>query len=136
LARRHWSQPLTDMLDYGGIAGFLPPRNEIAAYLRRARGVVCDLDQVIIVNGSQQGLHLAARMLADPGEAAWIEDPGYVGSRAALQAAGIRTIPVTVDVDGFGCHGWHSLSRACPCRMRDAVPSISARRNDDAAAAA
>lgn len=97
LARRHWSRPPIDMLDYGGIAGFLPLREEVAAYLRRARGVICVVDQVIIVNGSQQGLNLAAHILADPGDAAWIEDPGYDGSRAALQAAGIRTFPIRVD---------------------------------------
>jgi GntR family transcriptional regulator/MocR family aminotransferase len=121
LARRQWSRPPTDMLDYGGIAGFLPLRNEIAAYLRRARGVICDADQVIIVNGSQQGLNLAARILADPGDAAWIEDPGYDGSRAALQAAGVRTIPVRVDADGLNVAD--GIRRAAHARLACVTPS-------------
>ena len=41
----------------------------------------------IVVTGTQQALDLAARLLLDPGDAAWIEDPGYLGARGALVGA-------------------------------------------------
>jgi GntR family transcriptional regulator/MocR family aminotransferase len=56
---------------------------------------------VIIVNGSQQAIDLAARVLADPEDKAIIEDPGYVGARWALLAAGIKLMPVRVGKDGL-----------------------------------
>ena len=66
-----------------------------------ARGVDCTPAQVIVVTGAQAALDLAARMLLDPGDRAWIEEPGYPGARAALIAAGAHLEPVPVDQDGL-----------------------------------
>jgi GntR family transcriptional regulator/MocR family aminotransferase len=56
---------------------------------------------VLIVQGAQQALYLAALLLLDPGDSAWVEDPCYPGLRAALLAAGISVVPVPVDGDGL-----------------------------------
>jgi GntR family transcriptional regulator/MocR family aminotransferase len=86
---------------YGDPAGYAPLREAVASYLVASRGVNCDASQVIIVNSSQQALDLAARMLLDPGDEAWIEDPGYYGARAAFLSAGARVVPVPVDAEGL-----------------------------------
>jgi GntR family transcriptional regulator/MocR family aminotransferase len=88
-------------LGYGDPAGEPPLREAIADYVRQARGARCTADQVLVVSGSQQGLDLAARVLLDPGDVAWIEEPGYLGARAALLAAGATLAPVPVDVHGL-----------------------------------
>jgi GntR family transcriptional regulator/MocR family aminotransferase len=88
-------------LGYGDPAGYAPLRAAIAEYVSAARGARCVADQVIVVNGSQQGVDLAARMLLDSGDEAWMEDPGYPGARAALLAAGATLIPVPVDDEGL-----------------------------------
>ncbi len=81
--------------------GFMPLREAIATYLREARAVRCEAEQVMVVSGSQHGLDLATRLLLDPGDRAWIEDPGYLGARGALVAAGARLVPVPVDGEGW-----------------------------------
>jgi len=86
---------------YSHPAGYLPLRHAIAAHLATARGVRCTAEQGIIVTGSQQALDLCARLLLDPGDRAWIEDPGYLGARAALVAAGAELVPVPVDDEGL-----------------------------------
>jgi len=63
--------------------------------------VRCHAGQIIVVNGSQQAIDLAARVLADPGDVAIIEDPGYIGARSALQAAGMKLIPISVGKEGL-----------------------------------
>jgi len=96
-----WRRKPSHLLAYGDPAGHRPLREAIAAYLATSRGVQCHPSQVIIVSGSQQGLELAARVLLDPGDSAWIEDPGYRGARGAFLAAGVRLIPVPVDEEGM-----------------------------------
>lgn len=76
-------------------------RAAIAAYVTNARGARCTPDQVVVVSGTQQALDLAARVLLDPGDAAWVEDPGYIGAHAPLAAAGARLVPVPVDDQGL-----------------------------------
>ncbi len=101
IASRRWRQLPRKLLDYGDPAGYRPLRAAIADYLRASRAVRCRTEQVIIVAGSQQALELCATVLLDPGDAAWIEDPGYPGARGALLGGGARLIPVPVDEEGI-----------------------------------
>ena len=96
-----WRRPPGGLLGYGDPAGYGPLREVISGYLGSARAVRCVPEQVIVVSGSQQALDLAARVLLDPGDAVWVEDPGYVGARGALSAAGARLVPVPVDGEGL-----------------------------------
>ena len=61
----------------------------------------CSPEQVIVVAGAQAALDLSARLLLDPGDWAWIEDPGYSGTRAALLGVGARIEAVPVDAEGL-----------------------------------
>ena len=79
----------------------MPLREAIAQYVAAARAVKCDAEQIVIVSGAQQALDLAARLLLDPGEEAWMEEPGYNGARAALLAAGVKPVAVPVDDAGL-----------------------------------
>jgi GntR family transcriptional regulator/MocR family aminotransferase len=100
LARR-WRRTPARALAYGDPLGYLPLREAMAAYLASARGVRCSAEQVMIVGGSQEALDLTCRVTLDPGDAAWLEDPGYFGARGALTAAGAKVVPVPVDGDGM-----------------------------------
>jgi GntR family transcriptional regulator/MocR family aminotransferase len=88
-------------LDYGSAAGSDALREAVAAHLRRARGMNCDATQIVIVNGSQQALDLATRVLLETGDRAVIENPHYQGTREILQAAGAEIVPVSVDEQGL-----------------------------------
>ena len=61
------------VLGYGEAAGYVPLRENIAEYLRRARGIVCDPSQVIITNGSSLLIISAAAKFA----AAAVSTPGF-----------------------------------------------------------
>jgi GntR family transcriptional regulator/MocR family aminotransferase len=90
-----------ELLGYGDPKGYRPLREAIASYLGTARAVRCEPEQVVIVAGSQQAIYLAALVLLDEGDFVWMEDPGYLGARGALQIAGARLIPVPVDEQGL-----------------------------------
>ena len=58
-------------------------------------------EQILIVTGNQQAISLTAQVILDPGQAAWVEDPGYPGTRGALVAAGATIVSVPVDDHGL-----------------------------------
>ncbi len=87
--------------------GYPPPqglhdlRVQIAAHLAATRGLAADHGCIVVTAGTQQALRIAAEMLLDPGDAAWVEDPGYIAGRGALISAGAETVPVPSDTEGL-----------------------------------
>jgi GntR family transcriptional regulator/MocR family aminotransferase len=91
----------TRLLGETDAAGYAPLRDAIARYLTISRGVSCTANQVIVVAGAQQAIDLAVRVLLDPGDAVWCEDPGFPGAVAALKASGAEIVAVPVDEEGM-----------------------------------
>lgn len=100
LARRA-RQPQSRLFDYQLGTGFPALREAIAEYLGAARGVVCGPDNVIVTAGAQASLDLATRLVVDPGDVVWHEEPGYLGARGAFLASSARIVPVPVDEEGM-----------------------------------
>jgi GntR family transcriptional regulator / MocR family aminotransferase len=101
LVTRHSRGARRDALNYGSPLGDLPLRQALAAYLGMARAVRCEAEQIMVVSGSQQALEITARVLLDPRDPVWVEEPGYGGARDALAMAGARLVPVPVDHEGL-----------------------------------
>jgi GntR family transcriptional regulator/MocR family aminotransferase len=89
------------LLTENGSAGLPRLRAALATYLRESRGVRCTADQVMITAGTQQALSLIADCFVSPGDPVWIEDPGYLGARAAFLRAGASLIPIPMDREGL-----------------------------------
>jgi GntR family transcriptional regulator / MocR family aminotransferase len=92
-------------LRYGDPRGSYDLRAALQGYLWRARGLRCEAEQIIVVNGSQQGLDLCARLLLDQGDRVVMENPGYYVGRQVFLAAGAEVFPVAVDRDGMRTEG-------------------------------
>lgn len=86
---------------YGWTSGLPSLREALCAHLREARGVRAEPEQIVVTSSAQGALDLLARALLDPGDAVWLEEPGYAGARAALAGAGAEIVPVAVDRDGL-----------------------------------
>lgn len=76
--------------------GHAPFREAIADYVRRARGINCTAEDVIVTSGIQQGVTMCAQVLFNPGDTVVTEDPGYWPHREALAFNGLRTKSVSV----------------------------------------
>lgn len=88
-------------LDYGDSSGLLTLREAIARHIAQFRGVVADPSRIIIVEGAQGALHLAAFVLARRGDRVVIEDPCYQLARATFAAHDLVLEGVAVDDDGL-----------------------------------
>jgi GntR family transcriptional regulator/MocR family aminotransferase len=76
-------------------------REEIAAYLRRSRGLAVMPEQVLVTQGVSSGLTLLADALLAPGDKVGFEEPGYPTGREVLRRAGGRVVPCRVDAHGI-----------------------------------
>ena len=94
-------RPARGALGYASPAGAPPLRAALAEYLERARGIVCEAEQIVITSGSQQGFDLAARVLLDPGDDVVVEEPHFPGVTIPFEAAGARLTLVPVDGEGL-----------------------------------
>jgi GntR family transcriptional regulator/MocR family aminotransferase len=86
---------------YTDPAGLAELRANICDYLRAARAVRCDPEQIVITAGTQQAIDIAIRVLLVPGDEVWVEDPGYPLTHAQLLLAKVRPHPIPVDAQGL-----------------------------------
>jgi GntR family transcriptional regulator/MocR family aminotransferase len=101
IVQRHLKYTSPAVLGYGEPAGLSSLREAVVSHLKSARGVRCDAKQIIITNGAQQALDLVGRVLLNPKDQVWIENPGYLGARDILAASGAEIVPVPIDEEGF-----------------------------------
>ena len=88
-------------LGYSDPCGFIELRRSICAYLQAARAVRCDPQQIIVTSGTQHAIDIAIRVLLVPGDAVWVEDPGYALTHDQLLMAKARLHPIPVDRQGI-----------------------------------
>jgi GntR family transcriptional regulator/MocR family aminotransferase len=88
-------------LGYSDPQGFPELRETICDYLRAARAVRCEPEQVIVTSGTQASIDLAIRVLLDHDAQVWVEDPGYPVTYHALATAGVKICSIAVDAHGL-----------------------------------
>ena len=87
------------LLQYYPVGGYPPLRAYLSAYLLRF-GVEAHPDEILIVNGSQQGFDLIARTLLDPGDVVAIEAPTYPRALQVFRSFGAQLLAVPWEADG------------------------------------
>jgi GntR family transcriptional regulator / MocR family aminotransferase len=110
VAARRLRRVSAKLLAGGEPLGYRPLREAVSHYLNTSRGVKCSADQVLIVSGAQEALDRTARVLLNPREPVWMEEPGYPGAAVVFHAMGAKICPVAVDTEGldfeFGLRRW------------------------------
>lgn len=107
-------------MDFADPRGLPELREALARYLAQLRGMRCSAQQVVIFNSTQQALYALALLLLNPGDTAWVEDPGYPGARAALELAGTRLAHIPVDHGGLDVQA--GLRQAARARLAYVTP--------------
>ena len=121
--RLAWRRALTKALTTSGSRrlryqepqGSMELRTALQAYLWRARSLRCNVDQIIIVNGSQQGLDLCSRILLDAGDRFVIETPCYWAAWHVFESIGATPQYVPVDEEGLQTEALNDIKKARLC---------------------
>ena len=108
-----------------GLAGLIEAVREYAA----AKGMAASVPEVLVTEGSQQGLDLVARVLVDPGDTVLVERPSYVGATAAFRASRARMVSVGLDEGGLDLGDLRARHAACaregrPPKFLYVIPSF------------
>jgi 2-aminoadipate transaminase len=88
------------VLQYGATRGYRPLL-EVIEGLMAGRGIPTSHEQLVVTNGSQQGLDLIARVLLNPGDVVIMELPSYTGAISAFRGVGAELVGVRQDADGY-----------------------------------
>lgn len=81
--------------------GSLRLREQLVSYLAMTRGISCQASQIIITSGYAGALGLISLAMGWRGQKVWMEDPGYLLARKALELAGMTPVGVPVDREGI-----------------------------------
>ncbi|MCZ0927245.1 PLP-dependent aminotransferase family protein [Halomonas janggokensis] len=94
---RKWRQlyasvtvPQNSLLLSYSTGGYGPLKRAIKEFLERWRNIHCDTDQIIITDGTHNGIELCAMALADVGDRVAMESPCYWGARNVFTATGLN----------------------------------------------
>ncbi len=84
---------------YGSSRGFLPLRERIALLLSE-RGIRCTPGQVLMTHGANHALDLIIRHVLEPGDTAFVDDPGYYPLFGRLKLGKVRVVGIRRTPDG------------------------------------
>lgn len=121
LSARHLRSGPSDVMGYGQPKGLFALRRAVATHLSALKGIKCDPEQVFITSGAQHAFSLIGRLLLNPGDRVWMENPGASGARNALLSEGADLVPV--DVDDQGMIVVDGLNKAPDFRLAFVTPS-------------
>ena len=83
------------LLQWCPVDGYPPLRSWIAERIESTP------ENVLVLSGSTQGLHLIAQAFIDPGDVVLVESPTYAGALRSFRAAGARIVSVPSGPDGI-----------------------------------
>lgn len=98
---RAWRQSYHQLGQFHDLRGYLPLRQAICGYLRSTRGINCNEQKILIVNGIQQAIHLVAYALLQPCDQVCLDEPGYDAALNIFRSFGIAVLPVQSDHEGM-----------------------------------
>jgi len=112
-----------EILQYTSTEGYLPLRERIAADYK-TKGIEVDVDEILITNGSQQGLDLLGKALLNEGDNVLIEEPGYLGAIQAFEIYAANFIPVAVGEDGMDVESLKKAMVGANAKLMYTVPNF------------
>jgi len=101
LLTQAWRQSYYQLGQFHDPRGYLPLRQAICEYVRSTRGLNCNEQQIIIVNGTQQAIHLTAYALLQANDEVCLDEPGYDAAFNIFRSFGAQVNLIESDEEGM-----------------------------------
>lgn len=112
-----------ELLTYGSPQGHAGLREVLAERLG-ASGTRVGPESIVICQGASQGISLAMRLFAEPGDAVAVEEPTYQNALATLAALGLRPVPVPMRRDGVDLDALDRVLARPEVRLLYTIPTF------------
>lgn len=103
----------TEVLQYSASIGLLKLRQQIAARMKREH-VDCEPENILLLQGAQQGLDLVARLFVNKGDTIITEAPTFLGAVGAFAACEPHYETVQIDENGLDTDALEALLQQKP----------------------
>lgn len=113
-----------DLLQYGNSEGSPELRAFIAERYRKTLGLAVAVEDILITNGSQQGLDLLGKVMLNDGDGLVIEEPGYLGAIQAFSLYRPAFLPVPVSDNGMDVDRLRQALRQGRPKLMYTVPNF------------
>ena len=113
-----------DVLQYSNSEGDIHLREQISARYLAKQGISISAKNIIITNGSQQGIDLLGKVLLNDGDRVLIEEPGYLGTIQSLSLFKVQFLPVPVSDGGMDIQALEKTSDGSGAKMLYTVPTF------------
>ncbi len=112
-----------EICQYSSTEGYLPLREMIVADYKR-KGLDISVDEILITNGSQQGLDLLGKVLINEGDQVLIEEPGYLGAIQAFEVYSAKFKSIPVHQDGMDIAALQETLKTSHAKLMYTVPNF------------
>lgn len=102
-----------EALQYSTTEGYDPLRVKIAERMARV-GITATKDDILITNGSQQGLDFSGKVFINPGDYVLCESPSYLGAINAFKAYECEFKEIETDAEGMNIAHLEQVIQATP----------------------
>jgi len=114
----------THVLQYSTTEGYPPLREYIAEDYNKKNNLNIQADEILITNGSQQGLDPLSKIFIETGDKVIIERPGYLGAIQALSIYQPIFKNITLNEDGIDINELKNILSVNKIKLYYAVPSF------------
>lgn len=114
----------SDIFQYGNSEGYQGLREMISHRYREKRNLYIPVEDILITNGSQQGLDLLGKIYVNEGDPVVIEEPGYLGAIQAFSIFRPEFHPIPVSDDGMDIEKLRSVMTMCRPKLIYTVPNF------------
>lgn len=112
------------LLQYGATEGYLPLRKAYIEKILPDLGLTAELENVLALTGSMQGLDLICKVVINPGDVVLVEEPSFLGALQTFNIAQAKLVPVPLHTDGIHVDELEALVREYRPVMFYTIPTF------------
>lgn len=91
----------SSLLQYGATEGYLPLRESYINTILPELGLHAELENVLALTGSMQGLDLICKTVLNPGDTILVEEPSFLGALQTFHVAQANIVTIPMHPDGI-----------------------------------